>query len=317
MYLDETAPAMIMVNKVNPKRNNLEWLLRWIRLDYEAIGGFSEIESSRNLRYYARRGDAAAYLAAAGMHYAAYRPSLMEADLLVMRGCLDEAEAAYRRAASQLPTDAEPLIFLGDLYLSRGKRDLALEAYNAAAQRRQGTHWSYIALGNYYASLGEDEQATDAFRTAARYAKGPVSTLLPLLQEAQPALLPPRGLHQIEHPLGLSVGERLFILGYDITPTSPAPGKQARLTLYWWSPAESPSAGTVNIRWLTAAGEVAGAQHTYPTVWEPGYALRWTYDLPAPADAAPGQLLQLQVQLMPGKQQEPITSRPFASIIVR
>jgi hypothetical protein len=138
-----------------------------------------------------------------------------------------------------------------------------------------------------------------------------------VLQEASPALLPPRSLRQIEHPLGLSVGERLFIIGYDVTPASPAPGKQARLTLYWWSLAKSPNAGTVNITWLTAAGEVTGAQHTYPMVWDPGYALRWTYDLVVPEDAAPGRSLQLQVQVQPSKQQELITSRPFASITVR
>jgi tetratricopeptide (TPR) repeat protein len=203
---------------------------------------------------------------------------------------------------------------LGDLYREQGQDTLALEAYNVATQRSRQAVWAYTALADYYAARGEAQQVASAYQAAIRQVSKQTLAQFSAPPETAPVLFPLRRLRQVEHPLGISVDKNLFVLGYGVAPAQLIPGKPLKLTLYWWNSSRSSVVGTLGIRWLTSAGQAIGPMQTYPTMWEPGYVVRWTYELSVPKAAQPGQLLQLQVS---GPRGNLAPSAPFGSLVVQ
>jgi hypothetical protein len=85
------------------------------------------------------------------------------------------------------------------------------------------------------------------------------------------------------------------LLGYTLEPEEVAPGRAARLTLYWQALAPLPHDYTVFVHLRRPGGQtVAQADHRplgnlYPTsLWPPGEIIRESSDLPLPADLPPG-----------------------------
>ncbi|HIE38857.1 MAG TPA: hypothetical protein EYP77_07295 [Anaerolineae bacterium] len=97
------------------------------------------------------------------------------------------------------------------------------------------------------------------------------------------------------YAVGVSLGDQVELLGYDLEPESPAPGDRVTLTLYWRALTEMETSYTVFVHLLGAEGEIA-AQHdgvpatgTYPTpLWVAREVVADPHPLDLPSDLPPG-----------------------------
>jgi 4-amino-4-deoxy-L-arabinose transferase-like glycosyltransferase len=108
-------------------------------------------------------------------------------------------------------------------------------------------------------------------------------------------------LDDISHPLDLTLGEYIRLLGYDMQ-TVVEPGGTVELTLYWQATApvqarykvfthllgETYNASTDNFLWGQQDNEPVDNQ-VPTTVWAPGAIIADPYHIPVAADAPPGQ----------------------------
>ena len=102
----------------------------------------------------------------------------------------------------------------------------------------------------------------------------------------------------MQHEIGANFGGRATLLGYDLSPASPRPGKSLRLTLYWRAEREMRRGYKVFAHLLDAEDRIR-AQHdavpadwTRPTTgWLPGEIVTDVHELVLDADTPPGEYL--------------------------
>ncbi|MBC7237488.1 MAG: hypothetical protein H5T69_16725, partial [Chloroflexi bacterium] len=97
------------------------------------------------------------------------------------------------------------------------------------------------------------------------------------------------------HVQSARLGEAIRLLGYDLAPTTAAPGQEIALVLYWRAEGPVSRSYKVFTHLLDAGGVVRGQQDnlpregTYPTDrWQPGEIVVDRYCLKVDADAPPG-----------------------------
>ncbi len=88
------------------------------------------------------------------------------------------------------------------------------------------------------------------------------------------------------HPVGLELGDRVELLGYDLSGSSVAPGETFELTLYWRALTEMTREYTVFTHLLAPDGSMTGQQDNQPvagayptTLWVPGEVVADTYEI--------------------------------------
>jgi hypothetical protein len=100
----------------------------------------------------------------------------------------------------------------------------------------------------------------------------------------------------MSHPLMVTLGDRVELLGYDLSTDTAAPGETLTLTLTWRALAEMDTDYTVFTHLLAPDGAMTGQRDaqpfggSYPTsLWLPGEVVSDVYDIPVRPDAAPGE----------------------------
>jgi hypothetical protein len=113
---------------------------------------------------------------------------------------------------------------------------------------------------------------------------------------------PAEGNIQPDHPLRANLGDKMVLLGYDLSPTVGQRGQELAVTLYWQAGAPMELDYTVFVHMIGPDGNRV-AQHDgqpwwevpLPTSsWQPGETLRDRHMLNLPADLPP-RAYQLQV----------------------
>jgi hypothetical protein len=100
----------------------------------------------------------------------------------------------------------------------------------------------------------------------------------------------------IAHSLGVTLGERVELLGYDLSTDSVSPGETLVLTLTWRATVEMDTDYAVFTHLLAPDGSMTGQRDgqpvdgSYPTsLWLPGEIVQDVYEIPVRLDAAPGE----------------------------
>jgi predicted Zn-dependent protease len=86
---------------------------------------------------------------------------------------LDDAELAFRTAASLQSSWAAPHQMLAETFLRRGFYEEAIPAAQAATRLDPTMAEAWLTLGRAYAGAGMEEEAAQANAEAARYAPAP------------------------------------------------------------------------------------------------------------------------------------------------
>jgi hypothetical protein len=101
---------------------------------------------------------------------------------------------------------------------------------------------------------------------------------------------------QIANPLNAIIGERVRLLGYEVSPEEVLPGGTVRLTLYWEA-LDSPLGDYTVFTHLFDSGSQLRGQHDnqpqngiYPTyLWDVGERVQDQYEIMIDPDAPPGE----------------------------
>ena len=113
---------------------------------------------------------------------------------LRMRGCLSEAEEAYREAVRRDSTHALARTGLAELHLARGEPEAALEEYAVALRREPAMAAAHLGRGHALACLGRNPEALESYEQSlvfaprmpeAEFAAGFVLARLGQLAEAE------------------------------------------------------------------------------------------------------------------------------------
>lgn len=99
----------------------------------------------------------------------------------------------------------------------------------------------------------------------------------------------------MSHPLSLSLGDRVELLGYDVSTESVAPGETLTVTLYWRALTEVDRDYTVFVHLLAPDGSMTGQSDaqpvhgTYPTsLWMSDEVVTDVHEIAVPPEALPG-----------------------------
>ncbi len=100
----------------------------------------------------------------------------------------------------------------------------------------------------------------------------------------------------MSHALGVTLGDRVELLGYDISADSVAPGETVLLTLYWRPLVEMTRDYTVFVHLRAPDGSMTGQQDNQPvggsrptSLWFPGEVVTDHYEIPVDSDAMEGE----------------------------
>ncbi|HEY73207.1 MAG TPA: hypothetical protein G4N99_08035 [Thermoflexia bacterium] len=100
----------------------------------------------------------------------------------------------------------------------------------------------------------------------------------------------------ISRPLTATLGSQVELLGYDLSAETIAPDDTLALTLYWRALTEMDESYTVFAHLVAPDGSMTGQRDNppiggaYPTnLWLTGEVIADVYEIPIPADAAPGE----------------------------
>jgi len=100
----------------------------------------------------------------------------------------------------------------------------------------------------------------------------------------------------ISHPLTITLGSQVELLGYDLSAETVAPGDTFALTLYWRALAEMDESYTVFAHLVAPDGSMTSQRDnppvggSYPTdLWLTGEVVADVYEIPVRADGAPGE----------------------------
>jgi hypothetical protein len=103
---------------------------------------------------------------------------------------------------------------------------------------------------------------------------------------------------EIQHPLEVTVGESIRLLGYDLDEEQIEPGEALKLTLYWQALGSMDTSYTVFTHLLDAANQVRGQKDSIPgsgtlptTGWTEGEVITDVYDLAVDVGASPGDYI--------------------------
>lgn len=121
---------------------------------------------------------------------------------------------------------------------------------------------------------------------------------------AFPAPLNLEETQNLAHRVDIVYGEKMRLLGYDVSPHRAQAGEAIDLTLYWQSLAAMDEDYSIGIHLLDASQRVLGARDSYPghgllptRLWRAGQMIRDTYWVPIAADAPAPSLAQIQIAL--------------------
>jgi len=117
------------------------------------------------------------------------------------------------------------------------------------------------------------------------------------------------------HPLSITLGAQVALVGYDLEYQIPNTKSQIELTLHWHALREMSESYTAFVHLVDANGAVRAQQdnapvnNTYPTIlWLPGEFVRDTYTLALPPDLPPGKYtLQVGMYLPESGARLPVT----------
>ncbi len=100
------------------------------------------------------------------------------------------------------------------------------------------------------------------------------------------------------HAVNARLGEHIRLLGYDLDPDPPQPGKPLRVTLYWQADGEIDTSYTVFVHALGPDGDIVAQIDRMPidgraptTSWLPGEVITDEYTIVAPASSDPVHML--------------------------
>ena len=98
-----------------------------------------------------------------------------------------------------------------------------------------------------------------------------------------------------QHPLALSLGQSISLIGYDLPQMMASPGQEVPLTLYWRAESEIDTSYTVFVHLLDGDGQVRGQRDRLPdrgraptSGWVEGQIVIDRHAIPLDEDASPG-----------------------------
>lgn len=128
----------------------------------------------------------------------------------------------------------------------------------------------------------------------------PFHYILPVY--ARPALLSPSEVQDLEHPLGITFGDKIELLGYEADRQEVAPGERAPVTLYWRCLSEMEQNYALAVDVLGYDHLVYGGLRLHPgrgnfptSTWRKGDVFRETYWLRISPDVPAPSLAQISV----------------------
>ena len=225
--------------------------------------------------------------------------------------CLREVERDYSLYAHLFGLDGQALGQV-DTYPGQGTYPTSLWKAGQVIQDR-------------YAIVVAPEAPAESLPTLARvqigpYLLGDAAERLPMRDgEGRPVLSPLVGRvrvaaknpssYAISHPLSVTFGQRIALLGYDLELDRAKPGEALTLTLYWRALRQPDADYTVFAHvageaGLAGQGDGQPAGGDYPTwAWQPGDVVRDVRQIAIRSDAAPGtyQLVVGLYQLATGQ----------------
>ena len=129
----------------------------------------------------------------------------------------------------------------------------------------------------------------------------PIAILQPAY--AYPTTLNANEITSTLRPVDIVYGDKMKLIGYELSSRRTQPGESLTLTLYWQSLTPMDDDYSIGIRVLDANGREIGKRDSYPghgmlptRLWYAGQIIRDEYWLPINADATPG-LAKIQISL--------------------
>jgi hypothetical protein len=136
----------------------------------------------------------------------------------------------------------------------------------------------------------------------------------------EPAYRAPRIIAMADIPASASVvdiafGESLFLVGYELGPTTPSPGGVVQLRLYWLSRQRTAVDYLVNIALINRDQRLLGSLRTHPgngnlatSRWVPGDVIVDDHSVPIDATAAVPVAAQMRIALLASPGLEPLAA---------
>ena len=122
--------------------------------------------AAQSYQYAGRSQDALAIVRRAQQLTPSANLHILEGDLLLEKGLMTEAEAAYRRAIAAESTSPEPFLNIAHIYRQQGRVDLALKTLEDAPPPMQKHAILQNKLGHLYYGAGRVEDAVAAYQKA-------------------------------------------------------------------------------------------------------------------------------------------------------
>ncbi len=102
----------------------------------------------------------------------------------------------------------------------------------------------------------------------------------------------------LSHPLNISLGEKVMLLGYDLSTDEVAPGEKLLVTLYWQALREMDENYTVFVHLIAPDGTMTGQRDSWPlngsyptSLWLSGEVVTDTYEIEVETAAPSGEHL--------------------------
>ena len=130
----------------------------------------------------------------------------------------------------------------------------------------------------------------------------PLTILAPAY--AYPPFLSLQEVGRIPHPVDINYGDKMELLGYEISPEAVLPNQSIELTLYWQSLAPMDTDYSIGIHVEDVNQRVIGSRDSYPghgllptRLWQPGQIIRDAYWVPVAANASAPSVANVKVAL--------------------
>ncbi|MEA3346035.1 MAG: glycosyltransferase family 39 protein [Chloroflexota bacterium] len=124
---------------------------------------------------------------------------------------------------------------------------------------------------------------------------------------ARPPQLTPEEVHAISYPLGVTFGDHIQLIGYDLDRRRVKPGERLPVTLYWRALGSMKENYTLTVKVIGHEGEIYGARHLFPgrgnfatSLWKEGDCFRETYRVPIKAKQTTRTLARVSVSFFHG-----------------
>lgn len=125
--------------------------------------------------------------------------------------------------------------------------------------------------------------------------------------------------------VGVRIGERIELLGYDLSADPIAPAEALRLTLYWRALTEMSTDYTIFTHLLAPDGSMTGQQDGEPvggtyqtTLWLPGEVITDRYEIAVRPDAVPGEhRLEVGLYVADTGARLPVEDSPHNAVVLQ